>query len=391
MLLVAIIKAATWPGLAWSAMYYVPTNGDTIIGQIQYVTASQQDTLLDIARQYDLGYNEIVAANPGVDPWLPEAGDHIIIPSRFILPQKPWQGIIINLAEMRLYYFKEQGAKDLARDTGRNIVYTFPIGIGQSSSLTPLGHYRVIQKIKDPAWTVPQSVLDEALREGIEMPGQVPPGENNPLGHYAMQLDAAGILIHGTNKPLSIGRRVSRGCLRLYPEDIEQLVMQVPRGASVRIVDRPVKLGVERNELFVESNVESGIEPGEGDRLVEAIARIGDQRRDQSLAKNALISRVIDQAQSLPIPIKVVSGSVSASDDGLRYLYPQTTMRPNIFRAINETLGSVHTGIQSGVCHSGDGDPCFRIGPFDHRDIVFAVAEFIRYGFGLRSRIIEVH
>lgn len=240
MLLVCFpIQAASYP---W------PDGANTIIGKIQYVEAKAEDTLLDIARQYDLGFNEITAANPGTDPWLPDHGTRIVLPTRFILPKGIRKGIVVNLSEMRLYYFQEPKKGEAKQ------VITHPIGIGRQGWATPVGDYHIIMKIEKPNWTMPLSVYKEAQENGNKGRRLVPPGPDNPLGDFAMQLNADGILIHGTNKPFSIGMRVSHGCLRLYPEDIRSLIAVVPKGTSVHIVEQPYKFGRENNVLFMEAH-----------------------------------------------------------------------------------------------------------------------------------------
>jgi L,D-transpeptidase ErfK/SrfK len=195
-----------------------------------------QDTLLDIARRFDLGFVEIRAANRGVDPWLPGAGTPIVLPLRHILPAAPRRGIVLNLAELRLYFF--QGGR----------VFTHPIGIGSSGRETRTGTTQVLRRRTDPVWTPPPSVRAETP----DLPPSVPPGEDNPLGRFALDLAWPGYAIHGTNRPWGVGRRVSHGCIRLYPEDIEQLFPAVPVGTPVTVVDQPVKLGWSGGELFLE-------------------------------------------------------------------------------------------------------------------------------------------
>jgi L,D-transpeptidase ErfK/SrfK len=235
--------------LVLAGSYAFPAAGNDLIGAIQYVEVQANDTLLDIARRYDLGYNEITAANPGIDSWLPGRGTRIVVPTRFILPPPPWNGIVINLAEMRLYYFPEP-----KKGEGRQVI-THPIGIGREGWATPVGDYQIVMKIEHPSWTMPDSVYAEALANGIRQPRRlIPPGPDNPLGEYAMKLGRDGLFIHGTNKPYSIGMRVSYGCLRLYPEDIRSLVMQVPKGTPVRIVDQPYKFGIDNDVIYLESH-----------------------------------------------------------------------------------------------------------------------------------------
>jgi len=234
---------------SWAAVFKLPANGDTVVGAVQYKIVSDQETLVDIARQYDLGINEISAANSDVNPWVPRKNYRAVIPTFFILPPKPWQGIIINLPEMRLYYFPPESVFSERR------VITMPLSIGKIEWQTPVGEFYIKDKIKSPSWTVPQSIITE---HGLERYGYrrvIPPGdEDNPLGEFAIVLNEAGYLIHGTNKPFSIGLRVSHGCIRLYPEDIDYLFDYIKRGVPVRIINMPNKVGARHGNLFVETH-----------------------------------------------------------------------------------------------------------------------------------------
>jgi len=224
-----------------------PPDDIDIFGQIQTVAASRAETLLDIARRYDIGQDEMMLANPNVDRWLPEDGAKVILPLRFIIPRAERTGIVINLPEMRLYYFpqpiKEQRAE----------IITYPVSIGRMDWNTPLGKTTIVRKQKDPTWTPPQSLRKEAIADGRPpLPDVVPAGPDNPLGKYALYLGLSGYLIHGTNKPLGVGMRVTHGCMRLYPEDIEKLFNIIPTGAPVQIVNQPIKLGWLDNLLYIE-------------------------------------------------------------------------------------------------------------------------------------------
>jgi len=222
-----------------------------IIGENKYYQVKEGDTLLEIARLHDLGFIELVSANPGVDPWIPEAGRTILLPTEHILPDGPRRGIVINRTELRLYYFDDR--------TGEAI--TYPIGIGREGRETPLGSTMIAAKRVNPAWTPPPSIRAERP----ELPVTVPPGPENPLGFFAMNLGWQNYVIHGTNKPYGIGRRVSSGCIRLYPEDIESFFGEIEIGTPVTVVDQAVKLGWADGELYME------IHPtvAEGDQLEE--------------------------------------------------------------------------------------------------------------------------
>jgi L,D-transpeptidase ErfK/SrfK len=187
-----------------------------------------------------LGYREMVDANASVDPWVPGDGTAVRVPRFWVLPEGPRRGIVVNLAEMRLYhYFNKDGKK---------LVATYPVGIGREAFDTPQGAYRISHKTKDPTWIVPESIL----KDNPDFPRVVPPGPNNPLGKYALRLSGTEYLLHGTNRPFGIGRRVSHGCIRMYPGDIEELFGATKEGERVRVVYQPVKAGERGGEVFVE-------------------------------------------------------------------------------------------------------------------------------------------
>jgi L,D-transpeptidase ErfK/SrfK len=225
--------------------YELPPDGSRVIGRTHYVSARASDTLLDIARRFDLGYWEIVLANPGVDIWLPGKGTRVLIPRRFILPDTPRKGIVVNIPEMRLYYYPPP-----ATDGTRHVI-THPVGIGRRDWSTPLGVTHITDKIPDPAWYPPASIRAAASRKGNKLPAVIPPGPENPLGQYALILDIPGYLIHGTNRPAGVGMRVSHGCMRLYPEDIKSLFARVRRGMPVRMVNEPYSVAWSNGELFL--------------------------------------------------------------------------------------------------------------------------------------------
>jgi L,D-transpeptidase ErfK/SrfK len=246
------LLAAAMPPSVQAQEYRLPPNGDSVVGGLQWVTATYEDTLLDIARRYDVGYREIRLANPGVDVWLPGQGAEILIPSRYVLPAGPRKGIVINLSEMRLYYYPKPAPGQAPR------VITYPISIGRVEWRTPLADTRVVKKVPDPTWYPPESVRAEHAAEGDPLPKKVSPGPDNPLGRFALRLALPGYLIHGTNKPYGIGMRVSHGCIRLYPEDIEVLFKQVSVGTPVRIVNQPYKSGWRHGVLFLEAHPPEG-------------------------------------------------------------------------------------------------------------------------------------
>jgi L,D-transpeptidase ErfK/SrfK len=212
----------------------LPTDGSRLVGQPHHVAIRPGQTLLDVARKFDVGYWDIVLANPELDPWLPQPGPRALVPRQHILPDAPQEGIVVNIPEMRLYYYPPAVR-------GKRYVITHPVGVGRQDWDTPLGRAHVVDKIPNPTWYPPASIRADYAARGEPLPSVVPPGPDNPLGRHALILDIPGYLIHGTHKPQGVGMQVSYGCIRLYPEDIERLFELVPRGTPVRLINQPVK------------------------------------------------------------------------------------------------------------------------------------------------------
>lgn len=223
--------------------FSMPTQGD-IIGEIEYATVYQGESLGDVGHRYDMGVYEMIEANPDLDPWIPTAGAQVIIPSKFILPTGPRNGIVLNLAEMRLYYYHPD----------KRHVTTFPVGIGKLHWSSPLGCSTVIGKTEKPSWTPPASIRAEHRRKGDILPAVVPPGPMNPLGQHALKLGFSGFLLHGSHRKSGIGVRSSHGCIRLFNEDIKTLYHLVPVGTPIRIIHEPLKAGWEHGHLYLESH-----------------------------------------------------------------------------------------------------------------------------------------
>jgi len=221
--------------------YWLPNPDNTVFGQAFYVKSGRKDTLLDLGRRSGFGYDEMKSANPGVDTWLPGKGTQVLMPAQYVLPKAPRQGLVLNLAEKRLYYFPTSGK-----------VITYAISIGREGWDTPLGNFSILSKVKDPTWTPPASIRAEHAAQGDILPAVVPAGPDNPLGQYALRLSTKKYLIHGTNKPWGLGMQVSHGCIRMYPEDIEQLFPEVPVATPVNIVYQPFKVGWRDNDLYLE-------------------------------------------------------------------------------------------------------------------------------------------
>ncbi len=224
---------------------------DEVVGELQVTHVQGEDTLPDIARRFNVGYEEILRANPGVDPWLPGVGRAIVVPTQFVLPDAPREGLVVNLAQLRVYYFPKP--KKGEPDDGLRTVITHPIGIGKIGWQTPEGSTKVTSKQKNPTWTPPLSVRKEHKENGDPLPPRVPPGPDNPLGAYKMTLGWPSYLIHGTNKPYGVGMRSSHGCIRFYPEDIAELYDQIPVGTKVTVVNQPFVFGWHKDAMYVQA------------------------------------------------------------------------------------------------------------------------------------------
>ncbi len=236
----AIARAAACA--VFIAVAFVPPahaarTGDVIGEMHEYFTWKDDEDLLDIARADELGVIELMAANPGIDPWHPGREQRIVLPTMHIIPDAPRKGVVINTAELRLYYFSPEDGP-----------LTFPLGVGRDGFLTPTGSTKIVRKKENPNWYLTPS----EIRDHPELPKVIPPGPDNPLGEFAMYLGWPSYLIHGTNSPWGIGRRASRGCIRMYPEDIAWLYERLPIGTEVTVVDQPVKLGWKDDELYIE-------------------------------------------------------------------------------------------------------------------------------------------
>ena len=243
----SFLATLLWTSLAFGGA--VPCDGE-VVGAVGTEVVARDDSLIEMARRHDLGFGEIAAANPDRDPFVPPAGSRVVLPTAWIVPELVPGTLLVNLSEMRLYLLLEGGAGKL--------LVTFPIGIGVDGYSTPVGRFRVVAKETNPTWYVPRSVL----KEEPHLPPTVPPGPDNPLGTHALRLSLGTVLVHGTNRPWGVGRRVSHGCIRLYPEDIPVLYGLVPIGAPVQVVRQPVKVGVSANRVLVEvhEDPEAGVD-----------------------------------------------------------------------------------------------------------------------------------
>ncbi|MGL4318908.1 MAG: L,D-transpeptidase family protein [Pseudomonas sp.] len=289
----------------------LPPPGEDIVGQVQVIKAKYEDTFADLGVANDLGYLEMVAANPGVDPWLPGTGAEIVLPTRFILPPGPREGIVINLAEYRMYYFPK----------GQNVVHTFPLGIGREGWGSPIAHTTITAKTPNPGWSPPASIRAEHAADGDPLPSYVPPGPDNPLGPFKFTLGTPGYLIHGSNKKFGIGMRVSHGCFRMLNANVLELAKMAPVGTSVRILNEPYKFGISGGKVYLEAHAplnDQG-EPSVVDKHTAVINAL--LKRDDLVGRLRLdwevVRDVVAAEDGLPVEIAVPQEAVAHSEPPL--------------------------------------------------------------------------
>lgn len=294
---VALFLAALFVMLPAHAANWSLAEDQGVVGRVEWHRVSEADTLVAIARRFGVGYEAIVRANPMFDIWLPEAQRSLTLPLQFVLPPGPRRGLVLNLAEMRLYYYPKENPRQ---------VFSYPVGIGREGWQTPVTTTRITDKTSNPNWYPPQSIRDEALAAGVVLPDVVPAGPENPLGSHALRLGVSGYLLHGTNRPAGVGMRVSHGCIRLYPEDIVALFDLVDVGAELRIIDAPVKLGWLGNELYIEVHP-AAYEP---DREMGRLAIVAIDKLKALLDKSQLLTLdtvalqlALDEVSGVPVRI----------------------------------------------------------------------------------------
>ena len=310
-------RSALWLALCLSLLATAPAKaneyslepGSDVVGEIDVYSARHEDTFADIADMFGLGYNELIWANPKVDPWLPKEGTEVVLPTQYLLPPGPRRGIVLNLTEYRLYYFPPDGQR----------VFVYPIGVGREDWSSPLVETRVASKVVNPSWSPPESIRQEHLRDGRGfLPKYVPPGPDNPLGPLAMKLQIPGYLIHGTNRTFGIGQSVSHGCIRMQNWDIKDLFPRVAVGTPVRFIQAPVKVGVMGEHLVVE------VHPEEEENLIDPIGHLFqlfmvqyeqlEQQRGLSLVlDSSALKLALERASGMP----EVVGTVLPAEENL--------------------------------------------------------------------------
>lgn len=370
---VAFLAGALLPVVSVGEVYRLPASGNDLIGEIRYVTAHDEETLIDIARDHSLGQDEIVMANPDVDRWLPKGGTKVLIPRQFILPDAPRVGVVLNIPEMRLYYYpgayetvpakptptaKPVASKSDSKSKDAKIaknpknlvgkapaappaqttvvmkgnpteVITYPVSIGRMDWRTPLGAAKIAEKLKDPVWRPPESIKKEHAQDGEILPDVVPAGPMNPLGQFAMRLSVPGYLIHGTgiDKAYGIGMRVTHGCIRMYPEDIAKLYPLVSVGTPVRLVNQPIKLGWVGEDLYMEVHQPLDEDRLSYDELLSTALGLIDKKnasRGVSLDGGA-IRKAIEKPSGIPVLISKPFGSSQPLEAIESYHPPEPT------------------------------------------------------------------
>lgn len=297
-----------------SKHYELESPDQELVGAPQVLFTRYEDTFSAIAQHYNVGYEELRHANPGVDHWLPGEATPVYLPTELILPDAPRRGIVINVPAMRLYYYDvvgPQAGRGATRDDSadpkpeRRLVATYAIGIGEEGWATPLGEGTVTQKARDPVWYVPASIRKAHAARGEMLPSVVQPGPDNPLGRHALALSLPGYLIHGTNKPAGVGMRSSHGCIRLYPGDIAELFEVVTKGTAVNIVNQPVLAGWRNGELYLEvhrplAEDQRDVRADVDKVLADALERAGVAAAELD---QAVIDKVLTEQRGMPFPV----------------------------------------------------------------------------------------
>lgn len=377
-----------------------------VVGQTVVMITEDGDTLPDIGRHFGLGYNDITHANPGLKLWTPATDSKVILPLQFVLPDSPRKGVILNLPNMRMFYYPEQNTEN------HREVITYPIGIGRQGWSTPTGKTRITQKRANPTWTVPASIRREHARDGDPLPKVVKAGPDNPLGKYALRLGIPSYLIHGTNKPFGVGMRISHGCVRLYPENIEPLFNFVSVGTRVRIINQPYLIGWLNGVLYLEAN--EPLEESSKNRDILRKKLLDRLKKEEKTAGVRIdytrVERILTRANGVPTP--VLTGSpdwyrISADADivarphrfygepvvpkigpgdwtGLAGSYRDRTEA----RKLAEILTHQGPVIPARIEPSAEG---YRVitGPFDNRKAAKKVQARVEREFGIEMAILE--
>ncbi len=298
--LVGVLLASTGYSLERSNIFELPPAGGDVVGQLQTVTASSDDTLLDIGRDHKYGYDAVRAANPQIDAWAPSDGAEVTLPGQHVLPSAPRKGIVINVSEKRLYYYPPVSKGK------RQQVEVYAISVGRGDWSTPLEVTSVTGKVKDPVWFPPASIRAEHEAKGDPLPERVPAGPDNPLGRYILRLGLPSYFIHGTNRENGIGMQVTHGCIRMFPDDIERLALGVPTGTPVYIVNQRYKAGWQDGVLYLEVHPPLDGSNGAEDTTSRSItSTLSEAKKDYPNAAIdwSAVWRVKETENGLPTPV----------------------------------------------------------------------------------------
>jgi L,D-transpeptidase ErfK/SrfK len=281
----------------------VGTNSSTLV--------SREDTLIDIAVSYQLGYNMIRSANPYIDAWLPDNEDSVLLPFSAILPNAPREGIVINTPEMRLYFYNKN------KQNNKATVTIYPISVGRRDWATPLTKTRLTGRVENPSWYPPESIRAEHAARGDLLPKIVPAGPDNPLGKYLLALDIPSYFIHGTNKRFGIGMQVTHGCIRMYPEHIEELYNHAANNTPVIIINQPYKVGWQEEQLYLEVHhpleLEGSKQVNNRSHIIDTLASIL-QERSEVLIDWEKVDSVIKNSTGVPVMVGKQPHSLSDFD-----------------------------------------------------------------------------
>ena len=291
-----------------------PATAHSVVGSSRFYQAQKGDTFLDVARYYDLGYNELNEANPGVDPWIPPPGQILLLPTEWVLPDVEYKGIVVNIPEMRLYYFHPGGA-------GTIIVNSFPVGLGRDDWKTPEGHFKVVEKTVNPRWVLPESIKVEHRKDGKPAPDFIAGGDpENPLGKYRLRLTLPLYGIHGTDIPWGVGMQVSHGCVRLYPEDIERLFPTVPVGTPGEFVYQPVKVGARDGHIYLEVHKDIyDMLPGPYREALRLIDKFGWRNRIDL----ERVKRAVTEQSGVPMDVTLEADLNDVKDETIPLAHPR--------------------------------------------------------------------
>jgi len=386
-------------------------SGDqNMVGTIAADNTRKNDTLSDIARHFGLGYNDISKANPSIAPWTPRPGSHVLLPLKFILPDAAHKGIILNLANMRLFYYPKQQPDK---------VFTYPTGIGRQGWNTPMGLTSIVAKKANPTWVVPASIHQEHAQKGDSLPNVIAAGPDNPLGLYAMRLGFPRYLIHGTNKPYGIGMQISHGCVQLYPEDIEVLFKKASVGMPVRILHQPYLTAWDQDMLYLEANEPLQKWSQDKSRLKKNLLK---QLRQISSKMNVSIDwkkvdSIIQRSDGIPTPILTQSPDISAiAANAVQLEHPELLYQQPVAGELKDSDWSILVAsfdneieaqqLATMLNHQGPIIPARKVqknnayqviaGPFKNKKEVNTVAKRIRMDFEidvepLKPRLISVN